>query len=278
MDSTLLNTFFCDNAPLTPEGRGIIDMNLTFSEIVEGNYHHLPFHQKYFAGLLFAALNPRRTEAISDHLIVFLLEICNPDTIIFSEPRVKQFKTKVGEFEFVSIPDAVVQTRLPSVPFYGPSLVVVEDKRNTVDQLDPDGNAVKTPIKRPTIEHAEFQLPGEMLAAAIRNYMEGQFPQTIFALRVIGTQITFYRADFLVHYLESIQHGSPAADITIFRFGGEYSTLNLGLMVESKDRNTVIQWICNFMAVCTQIAVSLRERKISSITSERLTLLYPGTQ
>lgn len=80
-----------------------------------------------------------------------------------------------------------------------------------------------------------YQLAGEMLAAAVRNFQVYQVPQTVFGLRVVGvyfhffflfliflttyegTRMTFHRADFPVSYLESIKKGTPIGNITILR-------------------------------------------------------------
>lgn len=128
---------------------------------------------------------------------------------------------------------------LPYAAFYGPHLIAVKDKPSKADKLDSGGNKlVLPPGKLPPSKTAEFQLPGEMLSMAVRNYTRVKDPQTILALRVIGihfmitilflfyntllyckgTQVTIYRADFPVHYLQSIKKGVPADDITIFRY------------------------------------------------------------
>jgi hypothetical protein len=265
-DTSLWTQVFCPSAPLTDVAKDVIGMNLSNRAIVEGNYMHLPFHLQVFAQLLFAALLPHRREPIADHLITYLLQACNPDNILLPEPGMR-YITQVGEFEFVSIPDVTVDIRMLYKPFVGSSLIVVEDKLYEDDELDVDGNKVVplTNLNKPVpltnlnkpdpVKSGEYQLPGEMVAAAMRNYTHEskQLAQTIFALRVVGTHVTFYRADFPIHYLESIKQGEPADDITIFRFGGEYNTNNLGLLVDSKDREIVVRWICNIMAAALKL-------------------------
>jgi hypothetical protein len=252
-------------------------MDLTLAEIIEGKYNDLPWHVEEFAELLFGALLPGRTEAISDHLILFLLRVCNPDRVIVPEPRMKQMKTKVGECEFTSIPDGTVNVRVPSRPFIGATLVLAEQKQERTEELDDDyANKVeKSQRKTQPAKIAEFQLPGEMLSAAAQNYRQDGLPQTIFGLRVLGTRVTGYRADFPVHYLASLAIGLPADDITIFRFGGEYKSDNLGFAVDGDGRGTVIQWICNFMAACTQIGRHLNNTTVSPLTAARIAQLYP---
>ena len=131
---------------------------------------------------------------------------------------------------FASNSNATVAILIPSLSLEVASVIVM---------IDEDGDLQSSP-------NLEYQLPGEMLAAASRNYYETgrRFPQTIFALRVIGvsspsftsphpfrcsqlissftdgdtgTDMTIYRADFPVHYLQSIDRGAPVDHITIFR-------------------------------------------------------------
>lgn len=166
----------------------------------------------------------------------------------------------MGEHEFVSIPDATVEART-KVNFVGPTFVVAEDKSDP-DPLEPnqdtnfDGSEIKgfnkkeyekkwkTESAKARIESKtaksegsptntkSYQLAGEMLAAATRNFAVYQMPQTIFGLRVIGvyffsfltlshsyegTRMTLHRADFPVSYLESVKKGIPTGNITILR-------------------------------------------------------------
>jgi hypothetical protein len=279
-DPAHLNTVFCEQVPLTAEASDISQLKLTTAEIIEGRYGHLPWHMREFAENLFSAIVTTRTEATSDHLILFLLRLCNPDeSVIVPEPQLESMKTQVGKNEnsctFVSIPDVTVNVRQAKRPFVGATLVVAENKKNTTTNVNVDGVAVVEDRRPDPGNSGEFQLPGEMVSAAMRNYVSNQFPQTIFGLRVIGTQVTFYRADFPVHYLASIANGVPADDITIFRFGGQYNTKDLGLAVDDReDRRIVIQWICNYMGVCRQLGLHLTNNTVSPITRERIADLY----
>jgi len=251
-------------------------MDLTPGEILEGKYKDSPWHVEEFAELLFSVLLPNRTEAISDHLILFLLRICNPDKIIVPEPRMKQMKTKIGSNEFVSIPDGSVRVRIPTRPFIGATLVVTEEKQERKEELDDHGNKVAAEKVQPEpTKSAEFQLPGEMVSAAVDNYKQDKLPQTIFGIRFSGTRLTGCRADFPVHYLESLASGLPADDITIFRFGGEYKSNNFGFAVDGDGKSTAIQWICNIMAACTQIGSHLNNKTVPPLTAYRIAQLYP---
>lgn len=93
----------------------------------------------------------------------------------------------------------------------------------------------KSKQNQPRLQSAQYQLAGEMLAAALHNYQTQprKTSYTIFGVRVIGmhsilsictsnllaeTRMAFYRADFPREYLESVTScGYPDGDITIFR-------------------------------------------------------------
>jgi hypothetical protein len=89
----------------------------------------------------------------------------------------------------VSSADGSVRVRVPTLPFIGATLVVTEEKQERSERLDERANKVtegKKPKPQPT-ESADFQLPGEMVAAAADNYKQDGHPQTIFGLRFLGT-------------------------------------------------------------------------------------------
>jgi hypothetical protein len=128
---------------------------------------------------------------------------------------------QVGEHEFVSRPDATVEART-KINFVGPTFIVVEDKPdpdplgdlNAETELDEPGVKSsnkqhykqkwniesKVANKEDTPTLAKFQLAGEMLAAAVRNYEVYRMPQTVFALRVIGVYFHFFALTYS-HFL-----------------------------------------------------------------------------
>eukprot|EP00026_Physarum_polycephalum_P010249 Phypoly_transcript_10405.p1 GENE.Phypoly_transcript_10405~~Phypoly_transcript_10405.p1 ORF type:complete len:350 (+),score=26.02 Phypoly_transcript_10405:251-1300(+) len=254
--------FLCEEAPMTPVAQELTAMKLSLDEIMQGAYVDLPFYQRIFADTMYSIFQPDVTEAPTDDLVLFLLRACNPSTILVPEGKKSCFNTQVGECSFISIPDATVAVRLD--PYMGPSLVVVEDRRKRMDEL----------LKSP-----DYQLAGEMASAAVRNWNINRLPQTVFAIRAIGTRITYYRADFPRHYLQSVIAGTPVDDITIFRCGG--SDCNSGdygySALEKQERDLLLQWTCSAMATCNQIALDVKKTppKVSSITIERLKKLYP---
>ncbi|RHZ66584.1 hypothetical protein Glove_306g44 [Diversispora epigaea] len=67
----------------------------------------------------------------------------------------------------------------------------------------------------------EYQIAGELLASAFVNHEKirgGYSYQSLFALRVIGTRFTFYRAKIDSGYLNSLSEGFPINKMYIFRY------------------------------------------------------------
>eukprot|EP00026_Physarum_polycephalum_P019470 Phypoly_transcript_21500.p1 GENE.Phypoly_transcript_21500~~Phypoly_transcript_21500.p1 ORF type:complete len:119 (+),score=6.03 Phypoly_transcript_21500:164-520(+) len=82
------------------------------------------------------------------------------------------------------------------------------------------------------------------------------FSQPIFAMRVIGTHVTFYRVDFPTTYIESFMNGEPPSErITIFRIGGdrakEHKKLGLRISDHHEQRVKVLAILCNILSVCS---------------------------
>jgi hypothetical protein len=48
------------------------------------------------------------------------------------------------------------------------------------------------------------------------------------------------------------------------------------MLMYGADRTTVLQWLCNMMATCCQMAGSVKRNSVSPITEERLARLYPN--
>jgi hypothetical protein len=76
-----------------------------------------------------------------------------------------------------------------------------------------------------TTEYGEAQIAAEILACAFTNFDKADSPtreqdQTIFAIRVIGTRFTFYKAFVGSEYCKSLGDGFPpdSHTITVYRF------------------------------------------------------------
>ncbi|KAF0421284.1 hypothetical protein F8M41_006807 [Gigaspora margarita] len=78
---------------------------------------------------------------------------------------------------------------------------------------------------RQTTEYGESQISAEILACAFTNFDNADSPttgesQTVYAMRVIGTRFTFYKAFLSRDYLRSLHKGFPPHNlsVTISRF------------------------------------------------------------
>jgi len=125
---------------------------------------------------------------------------------------------------------------------------------------------------------AEFQIHGEMLAAAYRNYTILKASQTIYAMRMTGLSTSIYRADFPVKYLESVERENhPTHKITVFKVGGTSANTSLNNKV---GRSLAVQLICSAMDSCLYLSKELRNASLKQqvkgasveppMTSERL--------
>ncbi|CAG8778152.1 26642_t:CDS:1 [Dentiscutata erythropus] len=67
----------------------------------------------------------------------------------------------------------------------------------------------------------EYQIAGELLAAAFVNHIytrEIYCVQSLFAIRVIGTRFTFYRAEIESNYITSLPEGFSTNTMCIYRY------------------------------------------------------------
>ncbi|CAB5387030.1 unnamed protein product [Rhizophagus irregularis] len=88
----------------------------------------------------------------------------------------------------------------------------------------------------------EYQLAAEILACGYENMLEDYVDQEIFALRVISTYVTFYRAKIPASYWKEIVVGLPKKQsIVIKRWPKENNRRNNSLnLAEPSGRKTVI--------------------------------------
>ncbi len=75
------------------------------------------------------------------------------------------------------------------------------------------------------VEHStgwgEYQIAGEILAAAYTNHnnVSRRYEhQTLYAIRVIGTRFTFYKASIAYKYIESLSEGFPCDHMHMYRY------------------------------------------------------------
>jgi len=221
-----------------------------FSDSVAGQFCEL------LSSMIFSS-----SESAIDDIVKFLLRSINPakrDLLIIGQQ--KEYTVAVGDENFTSIPDvSVIMTPSGVSPEARTSLIVVEDKKS-----------------RAAVANAEYQLAGEMLAYT-NYYARGiQFDQTIFAIRVVGTNFSFYRAEFPKSYITSLAKGVPPEHITIFRLGsGSGISIALPINTGFYDRMIVIQVLTSVLHAVVKIAHCWDEKKVAPITVKRLLDLAP---
>jgi hypothetical protein len=88
----------------------------------------------------------------------------------------------------------------------------------------------------------EYQLAAEILACGYENMLDDTVDQEIFALRVISTYVTFYRAKIPASYWKEFVVGLPKKQsIVIKRWPKENNRRNNSLnLAEPSGRKTVI--------------------------------------
>jgi hypothetical protein len=154
--------------------------------------------------------------------------------------RLPQFVVSYGNISLVSTPDASVTERCLG---FTPGQILFLVAENASD-------AAWQHYHHSREETKEYQIPGEMLVAAVRNYLKAdrRLPViTIFCLRVVQRFFAFYRADFPAAYLESFLAGiRPTLMIGIWRFTG-HDELGIGV---SGMPNLLFGFLCKFFVVC----------------------------
>jgi len=137
---------------------------------------------------------------------------------------------KLGTSSFKGVPDASLARRSPELLMTAfPTFIVIKDK------------------KKAASHSGEYQVCGEVVAVAHFNYYNiARIPQTIFALRIAGDLVSFYRADIPASYLESLNdNGQPDCNIVIFK------AFDQGLSVSDKpDRDKAFTIICSIFKTC----------------------------
>ena len=95
-------------------------------------------------------------------------------------------------------------------------------------------------------DFGEAQILSEILAVASVNTKEEVTDQTLFAVRVISTYVTFYCAIIHKGYWDELAIGCPRQQsITIFRWSGDSSNPFVGFdLAEPNGRINVLEALC----------------------------------
>jgi hypothetical protein len=194
-------TYICPVPQLTPDAAAIVAMNLSVSDFFAGAHLTLNGACRLFGDNIVAVESFDYSEACVDKLVQHLLDSCNPSyATLLTLPQRKQFKIFLKEKHFNSIPDGSVVGRKTFAGDFTTTVIVIKDKKLGKD-------------------FGEYQIAGEITGAALHNYQRDRIAQTIFAIRMIKTYVTVYRADFSVAYLEGLSEGHGACEnVTIFRY------------------------------------------------------------
>jgi len=250
-------SYICPSSPLTPEAAALCNLQLSSADFMEGT--HVDVGSVYisdFGDTIMEIQHEEHTEAASDKLAGVLVNMCNANRkklMTFSHREA--INVKVGSEVYKSIPDGTFIMR--TVGRFGgvPAFVMIENKKAGV-------------------EGGKFQVPGELLAVAFRNFFVygNKNDQTIFGLRVQGSKLTFYRADFTAEYLQSVCDGKPNQHITVFRLGD-------GEGVQVADYSPVgrtfgITVLCSILRYCENHLMAHTQNKTQApATTERVNLL-----
>lgn len=104
-------------------------------------------------------------------------------------------------------------------------------RKKTVLLLDEDKHFKNTGRSK---AWGEYQIAGEILAAAVNNYNNSIDNPTIFAVRVIGTRFTFYRSCVPNDYLFSLSEGFPDKCFEIARYPSQLNDKELSGFLDFK--------------------------------------------
>jgi len=248
---------------LSAEAMLIFDTHYGPKEFLDGLHtQHNNYVLTEFGDLIVEIMSFDFVEAATDKLANLLMRVCNRHTLAFTVTgQAQKVKVKVGMSTFSSIPDLTAILRKNKLAHISTAFIVVEDKTIT------GGNT-------------ECQIPGEMLAVACRNHFDAKIPgdQTIFAMRVIGTAVAFFRAEFSEAYLQSVAAGAPTTPVTIFRFGGSFAGVvyNPGLDVSSDtfQRKLVFDILTSIFDYChTYIYPYWNVKQAAPKATEKLAML-----
>lgn len=92
------------------------------------------------------------------------------------------------------------------------------EKNNTILCFDEDKHFHGHTVSY-AYEYGESQIAAEILACAYTNFDRGEYrgkDHTVFAMRIIGSRFTFYKAFVSAEYCKSISNGLPPSDKTVY--------------------------------------------------------------
>ena len=89
----------------------------------------------------------------------------------------------------------------------------------------------------------EFQIAGELLAAAYVNHLEinkRYHIQTLYAIRVIGTRFAFYKAEVRSDYIDILSEGFPIDRMYIYGYPSQdgFDGHSMSWLYKSRSKKT----------------------------------------
>eukprot|EP00026_Physarum_polycephalum_P013514 Phypoly_transcript_13926.p1 GENE.Phypoly_transcript_13926~~Phypoly_transcript_13926.p1 ORF type:complete len:315 (+),score=16.23 Phypoly_transcript_13926:77-946(+) len=233
--------YICESMPaMSQEARDFMNMQLSVEDFFNGCHVSLPIHLMQLGDAISGIFSH---ESGTDVLMHLLLTSCNPyrATLMLLDHG-KPIEVWVGSRKFASIPNGLVVERKNVKSQNHICMIVCEDKNLGAMQ-------------------GEFQIPGEMLAAAYYNFrFVARISQTIVAIRAMQASLTFYRADFSAQYLASVESDAACCErTTIFRVGGSDSKFAQGLSIGTygEKRNLALTILGSVFAMSHEIITDL---------------------
>jgi len=251
-------TFICPKVAMTEFAQRINACELFLGDYLKGMHVGAPYPIHQFGDIISLITRFDAQEASTDKLAQLLLDVCNTNPqLMLPCPQRKEITVQVGALSFKSTPDGSMIARRTNTDVPAATVILIGDKKLGTD-------------------FGEYQIPGEMVAVAVYNYtLISRNPQTIFAVRIVGTAITFYRADFSADYLNSVTIGAPAEHVPIFRLGGVDNDMNIGMALENPNFNRALglEVLCSICDHCLELFDALSRREPAATTILRLAFL-----
>ncbi|RGB22925.1 hypothetical protein C1646_729595 [Rhizophagus diaphanus] len=169
---------------------------------IDSDGHVKTFFHKLHQVVMNAGLDVGTEESKTDSLVTHLLyRAIDFDNWPLAVKVKERYKIKVSDKKITAIAEFVIEKQ-------GVAMTIVEDKH--LENVDA------------TTDFGEAQILAEILAVASVNTKEKVTNQTLFAVRVISTYVTFYKATISKAYLKEIRKGLPKKrSIEIRRWPGQ---------------------------------------------------------
>jgi len=170
-------------------------------------------------------------ETITDSMVNFLFTQLEFNIYPFEFRIQPDYKFSVGDINISSYPEFSIEKD-------------TSENESIVLMFDEDKHFNNIGVAK---QWGEYQIAGEFIACAYNNYNHTGKDQTLYAMRVISTKFTFYKAHFTNLYLKTLTDGQPNDDIKILKYPSNESSLKyLGLdIANEKERIEIFKILLN---------------------------------